>query len=99
MKMPTKLGTVTAVGSISINASLYGEIALYIKTSTGGFLPPVIINTKLLSSSPLTIFPSMFFGETNYLGVMLNISLTEINYIGCQYSGTNLASIDAWGIK
>jgi hypothetical protein len=99
MKIPVLLGKITAVGSISINASLYREIALYIKTSAGGFLPPVIIHTNLLSASPLRVHPTMFYGVSNYLSTTVDISLTAINYVSSSASESSFASLDAWGIK
>ncbi|WP_313259943.1 hypothetical protein [Lacrimispora sp.] len=99
MRTPILLGKITAVGSISINASLYREIALYIKTSAGGFLPPVIIHTNLLSASPLRVHPTMFYGVSNYLSTTVDISLTAINYVSSSASESSFASLDAWGIK
>jgi len=99
MRTPILLGKITAVGSISINASLYREIALYIKTSAGGFLPPVIIHTNLLSASPVRVHPTMFYGVSNYLSTTVDISLTAINYVSSSASESSFSSLDAWGIK
>lgn len=98
MRTPIFLGRLTTVGSINVDISMYREIALYIRTSAGEFLPPVIVHTNLVTD-PLRIHPTMFYGTNNYLSTTVEIWPKEIKYISSLSSASSFESMDSWGIK